>query len=383
MRISRPYITDIKSDLIPDASGTRDIGSASLAFAEGHFDQLYVAQDSLHIGAANLSAPSGMITFEDVTGITTLGDLVDKPFTGLSDTPSTYSGFSASGVRVNTGETGLEFYDAGGSGGSGGAGSSRTITQASHGFSVADIIRWDQGAGDYTLARADTVENAEAIGIVSEVPDSSNFVLSYTGFITLVGQTFTPGDVQFLSAAASGAMTSTEPSEVNQVSKPIFIPVTQTDGYIFNWRGSVNAGGVNTGMIIDATPNTDKTGNGITTTMTAGASGSIGDVLYQNADGKLHLADADSASTMPGLFLATTDSTDGYPIDVMTQGYYRDDSWGWTVGGLMYVTPSGTMGNTIGQTAPVGVGDQVQVVGVATASDIIYFNPSMVLVEIT
>jgi len=80
MRISRPYITDIKSDLIPDASGTRDIGSASLAFAEGHFDQLYVAQDSLHIGAANLSAPSGMITFEDVTGITTLGDLVDKPY---------------------------------------------------------------------------------------------------------------------------------------------------------------------------------------------------------------------------------------------------------------------------------------------------------------
>ena len=48
----------------------------------------------------------------------------------------------------------------------------------------------------------------------------------------------------------------------------------------------------------------------------------------------------------------------------------------------MYVSPSGSMGDTLIQVAPSSAGEQVQVLGVATSEDIIYFNPSMVLVEI-
>lgn len=77
MRISRPYITDIKSDLIPDASGIRDIGSSSLAFAKGHFDDIYISNESLHLGTdATVTAPSGIMTFNDIqSGPKTLSDL--------------------------------------------------------------------------------------------------------------------------------------------------------------------------------------------------------------------------------------------------------------------------------------------------------------------
>ena len=76
MRISKPYITNIKSDLIPDASGIRDIGEASLTFAECHFDELYVAEESVHMGTTLVAAPSGLLTFTDASGTYTLGDLV-------------------------------------------------------------------------------------------------------------------------------------------------------------------------------------------------------------------------------------------------------------------------------------------------------------------
>ena len=57
----------------------------------------------------------------------------------------------------------------------------------------------------------------------------------------------------------------------------------------------------------------------------------------------------------------------------------RDDTWTWTVGGLIYVS---TTTGTLTQTAPSGTGDQVQVVGYATHADRMYFNPSLVLVEV-
>jgi len=48
------------------------------------------------------------------------------------------------------------------------------------------------------------------------------------------------------------------------------------------------------------------------------------------------------------------------------------------VGGLIYV--SCTAG-ALTQTAPVGVGDQIQPVGFATSADCMFFNPAAYLVE--
>ena len=55
MKIHRPNITDIQSDLIPDASGSRSIGSTAFAFGEGNFDNLQVnAAPSGEIGRAHV-----------------------------------------------------------------------------------------------------------------------------------------------------------------------------------------------------------------------------------------------------------------------------------------------------------------------------------------
>jgi hypothetical protein len=64
-------------------------------------------------------------------------------------------------------------------------------------------------------------------------------------------------------------------------------------------------------------------------------------------------------------------------------GIARDDTWNWTVGGLIYITVTATTGNTLSQTAPTGTDDVIQIVGVATHADRMFFNPQLVQVEHT
>ena len=135
------------------------------------------------------------------------------------------------------------------------------VAQATHGFSVGDVLRWDADNNKYIEAQADTEANAEVIGVVSSVIDTGNFELSYGGYVTLSGQSFTDGTVYFLSADTAGAMTSTEPSTNGQVSKPLFIATGTTTGYFVNWRGNVIQAGVSTptSVIYQATGSTDIT----------------------------------------------------------------------------------------------------------------------------
>jgi hypothetical protein len=63
-------------------------------------------------------------------------------------------------------------------------------------------------------------------------------------------------------------------------------------------------------------------------------------------------------------------------------GMIKKSSWVFTIGYPVYATVNGTSGNTISQTAPVGSNDVIQVLGVATATDTIYFNPSLVQAQL-
>lgn len=123
----------------------------------------------------------------------------------------------------------------------------------------------------------------------------------------------------------------------------------------------------------------DHTWSGLTTTLTAGAGLAIGNLCYVGADGKMELIDADAAATMPGVAIATATITEDATGVFLIRGFIRDDTWNWTVGGILY---GSTTAGGMTQTAPSGSGDQVQVVGVALTADIIYFNPSLTLVEV-
>jgi len=65
---------------------------------------------------------------------------------------------------------------------------------------------------------------------------------------------------------------------------------------------------------------------------------------------------------------------------IMYSGTLRYDTWAWTPGGLLYVSP--TTAGAMTQTRPSTVGHQVQVVGHAVDADRIRFEPNIVFVEV-
>lgn len=126
---------------------------------------------------------------------------------------------------------------------------------------------------------------------------------------------------------------------------------------------------------LNEAPTTDQTTSGIIVSMTYGESIVPGDLLYFKSDGKVYKADANGSGTYPvmGLALATASSGSN---NVLLQGIYKDTSrYNFTVGGVVYL--SKTAGVEIQTLSSFTVTDDViQVVGIATHADRIYFNPS-------
>ena len=129
-------------------------------------------------------------------------------------------------------------------------------------------------------------------------------------------------------------------------------------------------------LSLDATPDTDHTANGPqTSTLNAGYSSTLMDLVYLNANGKWLEADADATGTSINLLgIAMEAKTDGQAMNVALAGsFVRDDTWNWTIGVPLYI--SGTLG-AITATKPSGSGDVVRTVGYSVTADIIFFNPS-------
>jgi len=151
--------------------------------------------------------------------------------------------------------------------------------------------------------------------------------------------------------------------------------------------GDLDANGKNITDIhelrIDATPDTDQTANGHTTsTINAGATISALNLCYLASDGEFALADADAEATAGGVMLAIAleAGTDGNPMKVALPGsFVRDDTWNWTVGQELYVS---TTPGAITGTPPSVSADIVRVIGYAVTADIIYFLPESGWVEV-
>lgn len=128
--------------------------------------------------------------------------------------------------------------------GGGGAGNGTTlidtITQASHGFVIGDIVRYDGSV--WKKANAESEVNAEAIGIVQD-STINTFDIIYDGKITGLSS-LTPSSVYFLSDLVSGAYTLTEPTANNHVSKPVLFSLSTTDALFLTYRGYVITDGV-------------------------------------------------------------------------------------------------------------------------------------------
>lgn len=130
---------------------------------------------------------------------------------------------------------------------------------------------------------------------------------------------------------------------------------------------------------VDNTPTASGTyTGGITTTVTIDANTvGFGAALHIDTDGNFIEADASGATTMPCDVLAVEAGTGSKKV--LLQGFIRDDSWSWTVGGTIYVSVAA---GGLTQTAPSASGEQVQAIGRATVSNTFYFNPDYTVLEI-
>jgi hypothetical protein len=118
-------------------------------------------------------------------------------------------------------------------GGGSGVAISEDVTQTAHGFNVNDII-YHNGT-DWQLATANTEASAESLGVVETDTDANNFTVNLGGKFTGTG--FAAGTTYFLSDTTAGLLTSTEPTAVGSISKPVFYAISTTVGYVLNYRG--------------------------------------------------------------------------------------------------------------------------------------------------
>lgn len=138
---------------------------------------------------------------------------------------------AGTGITVTNGTNTITIAASGG-----GANSQINVTQSSHGFTVGQALYLNSTT--YTLAKADAVATAEAVGIVSVVIDANNFTLILSGQITTLSG-LTAGSVYWLSDATAGLLTTTQPSTVGNVQKPMLVAYSTTAGFIINYRGEV------------------------------------------------------------------------------------------------------------------------------------------------
>lgn len=132
-------------------------------------------------------------------------------------------------------------------------------------------------------------------------------------------------------------------------------------------------GGITGNINLNSSP-ANLQGSGIISSFTAGQNLVFGDPTYVDSTGKMFKADMEfSAPASTHLCLGTyaTNQTGNF----LSYGYARNDSWSWTVGGLIYLSTT----STLTQTIPPGAADGRQVLGEATASNIIRFSPSPII----
>jgi hypothetical protein len=120
--------------------------------------------------------------------------------------------------------------------GAGGEETSFTVTQASHGLSVGNVIK-STGANTYGKAQANSLVNAEVVGIVTAV-NGNDFTYTAQGIITTGVPAQVAGTVMFLDPSNAGALVTTETEIVGEISKPVLIVLENAAKALFNnYRG--------------------------------------------------------------------------------------------------------------------------------------------------
>ncbi len=138
-----------------------------------------------------------------------------------------------------------------------------------------------------------------------------------------------------------------------------------------------------TGSLVLTSPPVDHSVSGITTPYAANENQTVMDACRINSSGKAQIAKADVIANANAIVCVADpaiaiNATGNY----LTHGYVRHDAITFgTVGGLVYLSTTGTTNNTLTQTQPAATNNVIQILGVAVAAHVMFWNPSLVQVE--
>ena len=197
-----------------------------------------------------------------------------------------------------------------------------------------------------------------------------------------VGQVLkVPGSGSTLEWGAAGGMAS----HGNEYHSSTFLTGNQQITLTGDATGSGGTSiAVTVGKVTLTKTPADHAGSGTVVEMTAGTGGmAIGDVGFINSAGKVQRGKADDISTSGVTYLCLESSLAADASGLfLRRGIFRDDTWNWTIGQPIYLSTTGTAGNTLTQTAPSGSLEVVQVLAVALTADVIDFDPNIAMVTL-
>ena len=137
--------------------------------------------------------------------------------------------------------------------------------------------------------------------------------------------------------------------------------------------------GAEIGMIPALEVNQTSTGL-IVDDITVGENVTFGDLCYLKSDGKYWKTDANAITTTAGSLLIALESiTSDNTGKFLKRGYVREDTWAFTRSDILYV--GGTSG-AISNTPLSGVGDCIRKIGHAYNTNIIWFTPELLIIEL-
>ena len=140
----------------------------------------------------------------------------------------------------------------------------------------------------------------------------------------------------------------------------------------------------NGGFEIDSQPDTNQTCQGVLATVTSGQDSiTFGMALSLDSDGTYIAANGNSTGVLPARAIACQAADDTDAVEVLLQGFIRDDSWDFTGDINKDIVLDETAGAWVlaDGSIPADTGDIIQIIGHVTltgATEIFYFNPQPV-----
>lgn len=238
---------------------------------------------------------------------------------------------------------------------------------------TSQYIDWNSGSGGNSIANKPTLQT----------------IINGTGFVKASGTSLSYDNSTYLTSNGL-------PNVTNKAQVELEDSTAGPNGYTSWYDGTTGlaakaplASPTFTGTatipntLNTAIPGTDHTTSGTLISLTATANSAIGDVIYIASTGKGTFCKADAVANCPYALAICADATINADAagNWLVRGQIRDDTWNWTVGGLIYISTTGTTGNTLTQTAPSGANNVIMAVGVALSADVMYFFGNLIPIE--